>query len=107
MAQRCDYCAVIPDFYPVIPDFHPLIRDFYPIIPDFHPVIPAKAGIQTVAIKPAIRNQAPSAAGGSPFPYPSRHSRESGNPQVGEQPSRPKPSVERERQIPSPFMGEG
>ena len=82
MAQRCDCCAVIRDFYPVIPDFHPIIRDFYPVIPDFHPVIPdftpvipdfhpvipAKAGIQTVAIKPAIRNQVQIEAGGSPLP---------------------------------------
>ena len=40
-AQRCDYCAIIPDFHPVIPDFHS-------VIPDSHPVIPAKAGIQRV-----------------------------------------------------------
>jgi len=32
-----------------------------------------------------------------------RHSRESGNPQIGELPSRPKSSANCERQIPSPF----
>ena len=31
---------------------------FTPDIPDFYPVIPAKAGIQRIADKPAIRNQA-------------------------------------------------
>ena len=36
-----------------------------------------------------------------------RHSRESGNPDSGEQPSRPEPSAERTQQIPSPFTGEG
>ena len=34
---------------------------------------------------------------------PPRHSRESGNPQVGEQPIRPKSSAERNRRIHSPF----
>jgi len=36
--------------------------------PQITPVIPAKAGIQTVAIKLAIRNQAPRSASGSPLP---------------------------------------
>ena len=49
MAQRCDYCAVIPDFCAVIPDYYAIIPDFCAVIPDFYPVIPAKAGIQRVA----------------------------------------------------------
>ena len=56
-----DYRAVIPDFHAVTPDFHP-------VIPVFYPVIPAKAGIQTVAAKLAIRNQVQIAVSGSLLP---------------------------------------
>ena len=40
-----------------------------PSFPPFSPVIPAKAGIQSVAVSPDIRNQARTAASGSPSPF--------------------------------------
>ena len=42
--------------------------DYRVAMPGFYPVIPAKAGIQTVAIKPATRNQVRIEAGGSLLP---------------------------------------
>ena len=42
--------------------------DYCAAIPDFSAVIPAKAGIQMIAAKFAIRNQAPRPASGSPLP---------------------------------------
>ena len=61
-----DYRAGIADFYPAVPDFYPAVPDLYPAVPAPYPlsfppstpVIPAKAGIQTIADKPATRNQA-------------------------------------------------
>ena len=59
---------VIPALSPVIPALSPVIPALSPVIPALSPVIPAKAGIQTVAAKPAIRNQVQTAASGSPLP---------------------------------------
>jgi len=95
---------------PVNPDSDkaaPPFPYFRAAVPAFYPVIPAKAGIHKSANSLTIRNQAPRPAGGSLLPIIPRHSRESGNPQAGEQHSHPKPSAARSRRIPSPFMGEG
>ena len=67
MGLQWDYRrAAAPIIRAAIPDYPP------PVIPAFSPVIPAKAGIQTVAAKPAIRNQARIEAGGSHLPLRER-----------------------------------
>ena len=86
---------------------HARIASDKSLSPFLAPVIPAEAGIQTVAIKPAARNQAPRPAGGSLLPIIPRHSRESGNPDGCSQAHYPKPSLNSSQRIPSPFMGEG
>ena len=55
----------LPASFPLSPPSFPFST---PVIPILYPVIPAKAGIQTVAAKPAIRNQARIASDKSPLP---------------------------------------
>ena len=45
-----------------------VIRALFPVIPALCPVIPAKAGIQTIAVKPVTRNQVRIPTSGSPLP---------------------------------------
>ena len=89
-----------------------LLRFSPPVIPFSSPSFPRKRESirwQTSPLR-ATKRRAQSADPFSdslppPFPFPLRHSRESGNPCVGEQARRAKPSAERSQRIPSPFMG--
>ena len=53
----------------LFPIFTPPFSLSAPVIPALYAVIPAKAGIQTVAIKPATRNQARIPDSGYPLPF--------------------------------------
>ena len=62
LTEFLSFCAAVPAFLPRHSRF------FTPSFPLFSPVIPAKAGIQMIAAKFAIRNQAQSATSGSLLP---------------------------------------
>ena len=62
-----DYRAVIPDFSPARSPF-PRVSPSPPSFPPSPSVIPAKAGIQTIAVRLAIRNQVQIAVSGSLLP---------------------------------------
>ena len=71
------------------------------------PVIPAKAGIHMRQPRLPLETKPESRPTNPLSLFHPRHSRESGNPEEGDQTSHLKPIPNRNQQIPSPFMGEG
>ena len=80
------------DYRAVVADFSPAIADFFPVIPDSPPSSPISP---VIADFPRHSRFLPVIPARSP-----RHSRESGNPEGGGQPSRPEPSAGRNIVIP-------